>query len=146
MTVTTSTITGPVGTRPMETASHDPTSALKAPIRPDSSSMLPTRVVHCLAAIGGAMASATMSTSPTALSPITIDSTTTAFNSSDSSRDENPSVAAYSGSKQLSFSSLNAKAATRKVARETTMLETMSSLVRWEALPNRYSASPPLLG
>ena len=108
--------------------------------------MLPTRVVHCLAAIGGAMASATMSTSPTALRPITIDSTTTAFSSTDSSREENPSVAAYSGSKQLSFSSLNAMTATRKVARETTTLETMSSIVRWEELPNRYSANPPLLG
>ena len=137
---------GPVGTRPIETASQDPITALTAPISPESSSMLPTRVVHCLAAIGGAMASATMSTRPTALSPITIDSTTTAFSSIDRSRDEKPSVAAYSGSKQLSFSSLKAMAASRKVAPATTMLETMSSTVRWEALPNRYSARPPLLG
>src|SRR5690606_10169807 len=67
-----STMSGPVGTLPSTMDRYAPTPLPSAPNTADSVTMPGNVRVHCLAAAGGVTTNATINTSPTALTPMTV--------------------------------------------------------------------------
>src|SRR5690606_30472469 len=132
-----STINGPVGTVPSRMDSQAPTPLPTAPKAADNHTM-PRRVrVHWRAAAGGVTTKATISTSPTAFTPITVAITIVVNISVSITPARNPSAVLWSGSKVRRANSFQNSTISPSASMPTTRLVTKSAVVMTEALPNR---------
>src|SRR5699024_2375808 len=94
-------------------------------------------LVHCRAAAGGGTTKATISTSPTAFTPITVPITMVTNIRVSKQRALKPSTLAGPGSKVRMANSFQHTTITASTTAPTTMLVRSSAQVGTEALPNR---------